>query len=263
MRKTAMILSLALVLCAPLLAGTKEEIIRLQRDILQLQQQIIELQKSVDESNGRILSLLEQLNDQAATNQVALNGLSQAMRTQGDEVALIVKDITEGIETLGIKLDDTNNRVAGLHQKLENNNLQIERLRTPQPGDGPIEPDQVLFAARTDYQMGNYELAIAGFQDFLSNYPEHELADNAAYYLGDSYLKQGRLELAVQTFDQVIQLYPKGDKVPVAFYKKAQALEQMQQMPEAIEAYRQLSKLYPESQEARLAAAELQRLGLE
>ena len=262
--RSLVIFSLAVLLSAgPLLAGTEEEIIRLQRDILQLQQQIMEMQKSQDEHNGRIISLLEQLNDQAATNNVALSELTRAMRTQGDEVALIVKDITGQIEALGVKLDDTNNRVAGLHQKLEKNNLQVQQLRSPVSGDGPVEPDQVFFAARTDYQMGNYELAIAGFQDFLSTYPEHELADNAAYYLGDSYLKQGRLDLAVQTFDQVIQLYPEGDKIPVAYFKKAQALEQMQQMPEAIETYRQLSKLYPESQEARLAAAELERLGLE
>lgn len=262
-RALTFFMAVAFLASAPMLAGTKEEIIRLQRDVLQLQEQIMELQKSMDERNGKIISLLEQLNDQAALNNVALKDLTQGLRSQNADFTLLVKEITGQFEALAVKLDDTNSRVAGLHQKIDERNLQMQQLRNPVSGEGPIEPDQVFFAARTDYQMGNYELAAAGFQDFLTTYPEHELADNAAYYLADSYLKQNRFELAVQTFDQVIQLYPDGDKVPVAYFKKAQALEQMQQMTEAIETYQQLSKLFPESQEARLAEAELQKLGLD
>ena len=56
-------------LCSPLsiLAGTKEEIIRLQSDVLQLQNQIRMLQKSIDDNGSVFRSLLEQLNDQVAS----------------------------------------------------------------------------------------------------------------------------------------------------------------------------------------------------
>ena len=55
------------------LAGTKEEIIRLQSDILQLQNQIRLVKKGADESNAILKSLLEQLNDQIATTNLTID----------------------------------------------------------------------------------------------------------------------------------------------------------------------------------------------
>jgi tol-pal system protein YbgF len=161
-------------------------------------------------------------------------------------------------------MDETNNRVAAMYRKLEDNQMQVESLRTlPEDVSAEVEPDRVYSATYNDYLMGNYSLAVSGFQDFLANYPDSEYADNAAYYLGDSYLKQGRQELAVQAFDQVINLYPKGDKTPVAYYKKALALEEMQRLDQSIDTLKKLTRLHPKSPESELAKQQLANLGVQ
>jgi tol-pal system protein YbgF len=248
--------------------GTKEEIIRLQSDVLQLQDQIRLLQKSIDEKNGIIVSLLEQLNDQSGEGKLALQDVQQAVtagRAQAENMERSIASLSDEFQLLSTKLDDTNNRIAGLSRKMEESQMQVQSLRSvpgPNQAGGDVEPDRVYSASYNDYLMGNYALAVDGFQDFLANYPDSEYADNAAYYLGDAYMQQGRLELAVQAFDQVINLYPKGDKTPVAYYKKALALEQMQQVEQAVDVLKKLMKLYPKSQEATLAEQELQKLGM-
>lgn len=251
--------------CALTFGGTKEEIIRLQSDVLQLQNQIRMLQKAVDEKDGMIISLLEQLNDQAAKNRLSLESVGQTLKIQQSDQGSTVSRLREDIQALSLKLDETNNRIGSLHQKMEESQQRVLSLRSVPVAEAGavVEPDRVYSASYNDYLMGNYELAVAGFQDFLANYPDNELADNAAYYLGDSYLKQGRQELAVQAFDQVINLYPKGDKLPVAYYKKGVALESLQKMSEAIEVFKKLKSLYPDSPEAELADEELQKLGLQ
>ena len=257
---------LIMSLCSPLAirAGTKEEIIRLQSDVLQLQNHIRMLQKSIDDNGAVFRSLLEQLNDQVAKAMLSMDGLNRSLQAQKAGVSSSVDGVREELQNLSVKLDDTNTRISALQQKTEENQLKIKSLRTvPTATGGEIEPDQAYSAAYNDFLMGNYDLAISGFQDFLNTYPDSEYADNAIYYLGTCYSEQGRQEQAIQTFDQVINLYPKGDKSPVAYFKKALAYRQLERNTEAIETFKRLITTYPESQEAVRANQELQQLGVE
>ena len=245
-------------------AGTKEEIIRLQSDVLQLHDQIRMLQKSIDDRGTVFQSLLEQLNDRVAEATVSMDGLSRSLQAQKAGLASAVEGVREELQNLSVKLDDTNTRISALQAKTEENQLKIKSLRTlPTATGAEVEPDQAYSAAYNDFLMGNYDLAIAGFQDFLNTYPDSEYADNAIYYLGTCYSEQGRQEQAIQTFDQVINLYPKGDKSPVAYFKKALAYRQLERNTEAIDAFKRLMTTYPDSQEAVRAQQELQQLGVE
>ena len=245
------------------LAGTEEELVRLQNDVLQLQNQIRLLQKSTDENGSILKSLLEQLNDQIAKANVRMEALTEALQGQKKDQGDFVAQIRKEIQSLSIKWDDTNNRIASLQQGLQENQLQVQALREV-PGSGSsIEPDQVYSSVYNDYLMGNYELAIAGFQDFLVNFPDSEYSDNASYYLGVCYHEKGRYEQAISAFDQAIKLYPKADKTPPAYYKKGSAQEQLQLNAEAIDTWRKLATIFPESQEAILAVQELERLGVD
>ncbi|MBI4446597.1 MAG: tol-pal system protein YbgF [Acidobacteria bacterium] len=265
MKRYAVFFSVVLLFASsPAWAGTKEEIIRLQSDVLQLQNQLRVLQKNVEENGSVLKTLLEQLNDQVAKNQVALEGMTQGLQAQKADVGQSLGEVRRDLQNLSVKWDDTNNRIAAIHQKLEENQMRLSSLReVPSESEGAaVEPDQIYNAAYNDYLMGNYDLAIASFQDFLSNFRDSELSDNALYYLGVSFQNQGRYEQAIQAFDQVINLYPKGDKTPNAHYKKALTLQQVQKNTEAIEAFKKLATLYPESQEAAMARAELEKLGV-
>ncbi len=246
------------------LAGTKEEIIRLQSDVLQMQQQVHQLQKSVDDGNGTLKTLLEQLIDETNTTNRALEQLIALARAQKDEGVRGVNELKQEFQTLSIKLDDTNNRLVGLYQKIEENQAKIEsrRLSVPTEPGGP-KPDQVYSLAYNDYLSGNYELAMTGFRDFLVTYPESEYADNAAYYLGVCEQVQGHPDKAIQAFDEVINLYPKGDLTPSAYYKKAQVQQEQQLNEDAIDTLKKLVTLFPESQEAVNAGPQLEKMGVD
>jgi tol-pal system protein YbgF len=264
LRQLAIISLVAATLSGVLPAGTKEEIIRLQSDVLQLQEQIRLLQKSMDDNNGVLKSLLEQLNDQVAKTNLVIETLAQGLQAQKADVNNSLSQLRQEVQKLNIKLDDVNNRIAGLYQKLEESQVKTASVRAiPEDSSGvSVQPDQLYSQVYNDYLMGNYDLAIAGFQDFLRNYPNSEYADNALYYLGVCYLEQSRFEPAVQSFDQVINLYPKGDKTPVAYFKKAVAYQQLQRIDDVVEALRKLIELFPDAPEAKLAEQELDKLGV-
>jgi tol-pal system protein YbgF len=248
---------------SPVFGGTQEEIIRLQSDILQLQEQIRLLQKVVDEKNSVIQTLLEQLNDQFATNNVTFSEMVNAFnesRTRSISLSDNVTSVKNDVARLSTRLDEINSRLAEVQRKFDENQMQVQTLRSvPSSGSGDVdvEPDRVYSASYNDYLVGNYALAINGFQDFITSYPDSEYADNASYYLGDCYLQQKNLDLALKSFEQTVNLFPGGDKTSTAYYKMGQILMQQNRMDEAISTLKKLEQLFPGTTEARLAAEDL------
>jgi len=263
MKKRFAVALLLFLFPQPVFSGTKEEVIRLQSDVLQLQNLVRVLQKTFDENHGSNQSLLEQLNDQVAATNRLLQEMVTALRSQQGETAAMASSLRDEMQNITIKLDDTNNRVAALHRKLEESQTRRQTLRLPPTIEGTDpKPDQVYYLAYNDYLVGNYELAITGFRDFLSLYSESEYADNAAFYLAVCHQVQGRYEQAIQVFDEVINMYPKSDMAPSAYYKKASAQMELQKNDEAIQTLSRLISLYPDSQESELAKRELSTLGV-
>ncbi|HLU65041.1 MAG TPA: tetratricopeptide repeat protein, partial [Kofleriaceae bacterium] len=79
---------------------------------------------------------------------------------------------------------------------------------------------------RADYKRlvdalraGNHEYAAAGLRSFLDLHPRHDLADNAQYWLAESYYARKRYRLAIVEFQKVVDRYPRGNKVPDAMLK--------------------------------------------
>lgn len=260
----AVLAPVSLGLFAFSMGGTKEEIIRLQSDVLQLSNQIRLLQKSTDETGSVFQSLLEQLNDQVAQMNLATDELHRTVQDQKTDVLNLVTSIRSEVQNLSVKLDDTNNRLASVQKQQEEQQLRMQSLRTaPASAEGMIQPDQAYAAAYNDFIIGNYDLAMAGFQDLLDSHPDSEYSDNALFYSGICSQQQQRYEQAIQAFDQVINLYPKGDKTAAAYFKKAQVYQHLQKNTDAIDTLKELIEIYPDSQEAVQAQQELERMGVD
>ncbi len=113
-----------------------------------------------------------------------------------------------------------------------------------------LASDREYSAVYNDFLMGNYDLAISGFQDFLTNYPDSEYSDNATFFLGRCYEKKKSYQEAIQAFDQLVERYPKSNKAPPALYRKAFILEKLERHEEANNTWNKLMDLYPNSPQA-------------
>lgn len=251
------------------LGGTKEEIIRLQKDILNMQTQVRELQKSIDESSGALKVQLEQLNSQAAKTNALLQSMKDALDLGQASQKATLSDLIMELKTINVRLDETHTRINSLAAQYAETKMQVETLKNPPrmllaTGDPslPISPDQVYLAAYNDFVQGNYDVAIQGLQTYLAHFRDSELADNAQFYIGECYVGQKKYAEAVLSFDQVINLYPKGDKVAAAYLKKGLGLLELQKNEEAIEQFKYVVLNYPASPELHIARQQLELLGV-
>jgi tol-pal system protein YbgF len=139
------------------------------------------------------------------------------------------------------------------------------------PATGALQPQDIYQAAYIDFSKGSYALAMAGFREFLRRFPDHQLAGNAQYWIGESHFSLARghvnagqadkasqeLEQAVQEFRKVVANYPRGEKAPTALYKEALALIELKQPALAQQRLEYLVANFPQAEETPLARERL------
>ena len=142
------------------------------------------------------------------------------------------------------------------------------------PTTGSLQPQDIYQASYLDFSKGSYALAIAGFREFIRRFPEHELAGNAQYWVGEAHYSLARghanqnqadrakeaLEQAATEFRRVVANYPRGEKVPAALFKEALVLIDLKQTAQAQARLQYLIDNFPQAEETPLARDRLAAL---
>jgi tol-pal system protein YbgF len=120
-------------------------------------------------------------------------------------------------------------------------------------------------AAAADYRNAvefvteaKYEQALAALRAFVKQYPRHEYADNAQYWVGEVYYAQKDYPHALTEFRATIETYPRGNKVPDALLKVGYCYQALGQTEKARAVLEQVVNLYPKSEPAALASKRLE-----
>jgi len=110
------------------------------------------------------------------------------------------------------------------------------------------------------YRDGKYEEATEGFKAFLKTFPKSDRADNAHFWIGESYMAVKQYEQAILAYQEVIKNYPKGNKVPSALLRQAFAFLEIKDQTSAKLLLNRVVKNYPNSSEAKIAQNKLATL---
>ena len=272
--KTLRLLALAAVFTAAGCVST-EDFQRAQDQISELQEELANVRRTsagkeeVQGVNVRIAEQTETLLRSNATLVAKVAELEERMQgSQGTN-------------------EQTIHRLDQLAQQLTQNQRELENLRaavtsmqqqtsaatpgTGVPSSGEMtvpatpagDPMETYQAAYRDYQRGNFDLAIEGFRDFLAGSAQSDLADNAAYWIGESLFSQKKYRDAIEQFDSVVNNYPKSDKVPGSLLKKGYAYINIGERAQGVVQLQYVLHEHPKSPEAPLARQKLRQLGIE
>ncbi len=115
-------------------------------------------------------------------------------------------------------------------------------------------------AALALLKAGKWKEARKKFQDVLQRFPTSRLADDAQFWIGETYYKEKRYDKAILEFDKVVINYAKGNRVPSALLKQGFAFLALGDKASAKQLLTQLVKEYPDSEEATKAKSRLSSL---
>jgi tol-pal system protein YbgF len=122
------------------------------------------------------------------------------------------------------------------------------------------QPEALYEAALRQFRRGSYETARAGLDQFLEQYPAHELAPDAQYFKAETYAEAGDVDQALEEYARVLELYPNSRRAPTALYKSGLIELQRGNVDDARTFFRRVVQGYPDSDEIDLAERELSRL---
>jgi tol-pal system protein YbgF len=129
------------------------------------------------------------------------------------------------------------------------------------PADGTDQGNyQAAFALLKNSQ---YERAIAGFRQFLLDFPQSPLAENAQYWLGEAYYVNKAYPEALQAFQGVSEKYPQSRKLADALLKQGYCLYELKQWAAARQILAQVAQQYTDVSAGRLAQQRLDRMSSE
>jgi len=270
------LLPLALILLGG--CATSSDVQKLQSQITELQDQLAQVKRTaagkeeVQNVNQRIADQTQQLLKSNATLIAKVDQIEErASNTQGtieqtnyrlDQMAQQLTQSQHDIEDLKAAVARATAPAAAAASTTTPQPLMTE-VNVPAPAPSNENPMEVYQAAYRDYQRGNYDLALAGFHDFLARYPESELAANAEYWIGESLYSGKKYSEAIDQFNRVVNKYPKSDKAPGALLKKGYAYLAMNDRPRAIVQFQYVVHEYPNSRESSLAKDRLRQLGID
>ena len=115
-------------------------------------------------------------------------------------------------------------------------------------------------AAQGQRKIGNYQGAIAGFRNFIAQYPKSTLSHRAQYWIGDSYYNLRDFKNAIASQQRLISAYPDSASVPDALLNIASSQLELGDTAAARKSLDGLVARYPASEAAEKARRRLATL---
>jgi len=212
--------------------------------------------------------------DQLGVDLQVLQGKLEELNRLVTQLSVRLDDQTFRTAQAASRLDALETRVSGGPQAINPPRGQPSEGGGPTPDTAPSDrktvipgrtPGQVLPTeaynlAYNDYIKGNYDLALIGFQNYISQFPDTSLSPDAQYWIGQVYYTRKDYRQAIEAFNLVVQKYPKSDAVAKSLLQEGLAYLELGDKTQAKALMRRVVQDYPFSEESKLAKNRLAEL---
>lgn len=223
-----------------------------------------ETREGTDKTLKEFRKEFESLHKEVADLQAALDGAKVDMQVLAGKVDDAMQTAKKPAEDISLLKEDMDRRLTALEGrtgKIEKNFDDLEKKTTETSAKQvELSPEALYQQGLNTFKGGNSQKARELFTNFIEHYPNHELAANAHYWLGETYYTEKSYDQAVLEFEKVIKNYPGKEKAPAAMLKQAMAFKGLGDVTSARYVLNKLLESYPHSEEAGLAKVKLKEL---
>ena len=235
--------------------------------VLRFQQDFADLEKRVGQSRNLSQEEFAELQYNIQTfkeNFQHLEGLIQEINFKFEKYG---REDKEGVQK---QLDQLDHAISKNYEKV----IRLEKYmgfeptiakdstETPETKEAPgkqTEKELYDFAKRL-FDDGEKETARIQFENFINKYPESVNADNARFWIADSYFSEKWFEKAILEYQKVLEKYPESNKTAAALLKQGYAFAELGEKANARLILKELLKKHPGSNEAKYAQKKLKTL---
>lgn len=183
-----------------------------------------------------------------------------------DELQQQISALLENYNELLNKIDQLGRKENVIHIPRSSSGAQPDPMLPGNTGNqttivaNNFDCDSTYDEAFILIRRGEYEQSIKGFTQFLENCPKHESAENAYYWIGESYYAMEKFTEAITQFDTLIAEFKSSSNLGRALYKLGRSQQELGKKSEARETFQKLIDDFPETLEASQARERLKDL---
>lgn len=212
-----------------------------------LQSRISDVEKSVQVLTGKF-------DENKYSTEKALKDSASEMTLLKAQMASIedqIKEIKPRLKTLDSQLSETKRKPE------ETKKEASQYLSKP---IGPKDKISQYEEAYDTFKDKKYKEAREKFEAFMKEFPQDELADNAQFWIAETYYGEKDFESAILAYEAVLKKYPKSEKAPGALLKQGFSFIEMGDRKTGKTILEKLVELNPESREAALAQKKIEEI---
>lgn len=228
-----------------------------ERDLTGIRTDLKESIGSVEKSVKSDVANVRKMSADIQATIDSTKGEMQALNGRMDDMAAAVKKPTEGLTRYR---EDADKRIFALEDRIIKQQVLIDDLSKKlaefvkvKPADIPSTPDALYMKGLETFKSGDMPSAREQFTKFLEQNPQHDLAANANYWIGETYYGEKNFESAILAYQEVIKNYPGKEKVVAAMLKQAITFREIKDVKSAKYVLKKLVEGFPKSDEAKRA----------
>jgi tol-pal system protein YbgF len=256
-----------------------------RRDVTTIDSRLSEIELRESEERRR----REEIARARESNEQALRQMAASLRAQIDELRDEVRGLRGRLEEAEYaqrqkpaagetvekprddrltKLEEASSQHAQRLTRIEDH-LKMEPVAATPKSDSKIRPEsaakvpseeELYNRAKLAFDQGNMPQSRRGFEDLIQRYPSSSNADNAQFWIGETFFREKAYEKSILEYQKVIEKYPKGNKVPAALLKQGHAFLALGDKVNSRLIFEELIRKYPHSPEAKAASEKLKEI---
>ena len=232
--------------------------LNMESDLQEMKRRLAELERGVvsmkEDRQGR--ERLDLLTRQQADLQAGLDTLRVEFQSIHGRFEDLARERAQLRGDVSLVRDDLALKVTALEDRLARLAEQAKAQPVPAP---PAETAEALYERGPEsiQKGGDFAGGRQQLQAFLQRYPQHDLAVNAMYWIGEGWYGERKYENAILQFQDVIQKYGDHPKVAAALLKQGLAFHALGDLKNARVILQRLTDTFPLSEEAKKARERL------
>ena len=192
----------------------------------------------------KITALENQLTEMTGTLEQMAHRISQELEEKMQNLSNLSSSTIGSIQgQTSAPVQEKPSETAEVKKNKETEKKQEQTALTSATADPQkMYDDAYQSLVKTEYDTAQEKLAA-----FLKQFPEHSLAGNAQYWLGETYYVQGQYGQAAVQFAEGFKKYKTSIKGPDNLLKLGMSMQKLDKKKEACTAFRSLKKEFPKA----------------
>lgn len=223
-----------------------------------------ETREGMDKTLKEYQNEIELLRKGSADLQVSLDSAKVDMQVLAGKVDDATLQAKKPADDISLLKEDLDHRLTALEARVgnieKNSEDQRKKMTEAAANLSELSPDVLYQQGLDSFKGGNTQRARELLTKFVEQHPNHELAANAHYWIGETYYTEKVYDQAILEFEKVIKNYPGKEKVPAAMFKQALAFKGLGDKKSARYVLGKLIENFPRSSEAGMAKAKLKEM---